>query len=1122
MEAKCSCSDCETVACYTKHQTSQDLCSAQPLSKTCLYFNKLDKNISTFSFDDKKVAKIDSKDESFDNDENYGELFDTHSAASQEDNLCHRHISLNESSHVFSPSRAELSAQIMNFPFQNFTSSLNSNFIAPRSYASKTPFDIFEKIKEVYKACSCKVCECIIGKPQTNERCRCKPCKCEECHNMREEVTISKAISFRSIDHPPKTRKQDCQKLERTSFSKFTGREIKQACNCKPCECSQCKKISGCESSRPMATTMAFQKLVVATVESESQNRVECSCAPCTCLDCSHRYDRAASSNTRHDMSTEMTRHLGCHCTTCLNEACIPDGANACSCETRNRDRIMKKPVQRDTDFDIHRSVVTRQKNKANRGRHDLIAMFASVSKLCPEFVYQLKECTCECECVSCNYKQDSANAVKTSKVIADSNCNSNDTVTYGSLAINHELKARKSCLKANNNSSSYNCDYDVSHCDRLAKGLNRFSDIKLTENYSSTTIKCKISSNECNTRTAFCTGGVCDCMLCECERCVTRNEVIYPIKKGEKLTPAIFEHKLNRSFITFRDETVKYDANYKTLEKKARLSSTDEDYKIYVENNNPHSSKTTVFNKNIVNKFQVPNSDLCVNISKDAKKSKVYSDNTLKRDDSKYKNSNIMLNKYKNENFLPLTTNSKNARANNLLNTHNSPIFNSSAKKRLSTLNYEKKIFAEDYNFEKASLSDDVTSNLPMSKKNQNNYLISSRSESKQKLTKRAVHYSNSIEKAHRDKKKADSDLARYEIAKIDRMKYNSDYDEDYRRAQKTLKESRAFSLHLIKLLNQYEKANREFKSMDHNLMHLKHSYILPNVHPYQGLLNIEAWRTENYSNNAITKNSFQDVYAKETNINYKPRISNENLYENINERANQPGSIKPLNQSIDDEIYLNDKAISNFKHNSTKQISRDNLDKIISDGKLIESTEICSRTFSESSNHKTLQEIERDSSTTSSFNSFDMNENSIKRDKSLNLIETNKQTGEYYSVRARKKNYTQMYKEAVTESKQRKLFSTQVAKCYIANETVKEMYKPDREIDQHMTPKESKVSVAVTVSKVDKTALEEIDDSTTVKNVKSHSLIYQESNTEQTNVIFKSPMEVGVFAYLLYCFHN
>ncbi|XP_060801651.1 uncharacterized protein LOC106137330 isoform X2 [Amyelois transitella] len=269
---------------------------------------------------------------------------------------------------------AKLSAQIMNLPYEEFEESYNiiNQDIPITKNKMKTNLsnEILKRIKDVYRACSCKVCECIAGKSLNLDRvCDCKPCECEDCKLFQNFSNTSKSNCL----YKKKPKEMDLG---------VSKRIMNQLCDCKPCDCIKC---------------MPPRTYITARV-SESHQANNCSCSTCHCLECERNFF-SLSSHLTHEMSTGMTRSCGCE--QCLDQRCRgAGGTDDCRCEMPSK--AIFKPVEKDSyDYDIRRaSVYPKYNSKYN---HDTIAMYASVSSNYPTLGTLTEACSCEeCECIAC------------------------------------------------------------------------------------------------------------------------------------------------------------------------------------------------------------------------------------------------------------------------------------------------------------------------------------------------------------------------------------------------------------------------------------------------------------------------------------------------------------------------------------------------------------------------------------------------------------------------------------------------------------------------------------------------------------------------------------------------
>nr|XP_049703504.1 uncharacterized protein LOC110382220 isoform X4 [Helicoverpa armigera] len=339
--------------------------------------------------------------------------------------------------------KAMLSAEVMDVPYTEFNASVACAKSESTNKLKKlTKYDIFKRIKEAYKACSCKVCECIAGKPVKPDICKCKPCECTDCLSFLERNDFNTSSSGSSKCTCDGCNKSLCpvamNKLEICDCSPCNcvdcARGFTKSCDCEPCQCVVCKA----------RTIPQRQTLVVAPVGREQNvQRIACTCSPCDCIECGqvHRL----TSSVMHEMSTGTNRHALCRCEICLDDACDQSGVDSCKCPKRNK--VMNKPVEKDThDFDIRVATIVQkpmaQQNNRKGKSHDTIAMFAAVPNTYPDLQSSIQECTCEegCECISCVYKEHAINSIKSSQLFT--------SIETGA----------KSSISENRTFSSYHC----------------------------------------------------------------------------------------------------------------------------------------------------------------------------------------------------------------------------------------------------------------------------------------------------------------------------------------------------------------------------------------------------------------------------------------------------------------------------------------------------------------------------------------------------------------------------------------------------------------------------------------------------------------------------------------
>lgn len=458
---------------------------------------------------------------------------------------------------------AKLSAQIMNVPYKEFKESVSYNRSDETSstITRLSKLDIFKRIKEAYKACSCKVCECIAGKSllSRNEYCKCKPCNCQDCAALAKDLDKKAKTKQYYIGCP-------CIRCDRINQCKGLIKKTDQPkdvcdcdpcdclrcvdsnskpCNCKPCECIECKSYR-IDKSKPINT------IVVASIR-EDVPRSYCQCSPCDCAECGQDYPM--SSSLRHEMATGISRPANCACENCMSQSCEANDSISCTCEIQKQ--IMRKPVEKDTrDYDIHRASVKKRGLAEKRTNHDTIAMFASVKdNYYPKFgPTSQKKCSCgNCECVICSCKETTAMSIKSSRYLLPSEKTSNKGACQCSPCEceicndNYNRGTSHSWL----HKTSCKCDVcDCLNCVDSSKPSTSNAKDNKPFIFNNT---CKCSPCECADCQKImykCTGDSCYCSKCKCQMCSDHNkfinETVYTGKADGNRFPSTFGMKLN------------------------------------------------------------------------------------------------------------------------------------------------------------------------------------------------------------------------------------------------------------------------------------------------------------------------------------------------------------------------------------------------------------------------------------------------------------------------------------------------------------------------------------------------------------------------------------------------
>ncbi|CAH1286813.1 unnamed protein product [Chrysodeixis includens] len=453
--------------------------------------------------------------------------------------------------HTEAAGTAKWSAQVMDSPctdFQNSSSHKQENICGKAHKLTK--HEIFKRIQEAYKACSCKVCECIIGNSsfskQSKDICNCKPCECNDCISYLDKMNHEPPAKQLSTTHEGNCSCIRCDKRH------CKGVDQQQTCDCKPCDCVKCTHLTQpCDCDPCQCVVCQRRKklhkqrtLVVAPV-GQSVQRVSCTCSPCECIECG---GFPATSRVTNETSTATNRHAQCRCEICLNEHCENSAVNFCRCESQKG--VINKPVAKGShDYDIRTAsvVLKRQKIKDKiklSSRHDTVAMFAAVPYAFPTHSAKsipsvTKTYSCEkCECVSCDCKENGINSNKPSQLFT-----LNNLPTLSKHAINSHFKT--------NSPQNYNCaNFENKTCDdSLEQKTNCMSNvcdcINCAEESKVTKYTLNDSKGQCIDNEIKIISGMGHTYQCskyiyeESYRDDCRsNQIVHPIQRGEILSP--------------------------------------------------------------------------------------------------------------------------------------------------------------------------------------------------------------------------------------------------------------------------------------------------------------------------------------------------------------------------------------------------------------------------------------------------------------------------------------------------------------------------------------------------------------------------------------------------------
>lgn len=420
---------------------------------------------------------------------------------------------------------ATLSAQIMDLPYKDFKNSLSLQKSTDVINSNKiTKQDILAKLKQIYKACSCKVCECIpsfsgnyISKNDTcaqldrqiaqrdcqqlpHSGCPCYRCDRKDCRGVwKNEMAAASSC--------------DCVQFARS----FTKR-----CDCEPCQSEECTSMN----------THLQRPVIVAPVQGNFQQS-RCQCEPCECANCTQNYGRMTPSLMR-EVSTGMVSQRNCNCNSCVSNYCQFDDAD-CRCDTQKR--IVRKPIDRSgRDYDLRQAILEKKsfsrKPSGKFKNNDTIAMFTFAGNTYSNTGFSTSEddrSGMDCEFNFLLEKEKRGIKIKKLNEDKDSPL-SFSNLSDKSLSVDYECRwcsrneeARSDLMKTTRDLSDCNCD--TCNC-MVCKGLeNVFDDHNKSRRNE--ILFYKTSKNG---------EGLSDNI---------ETEFLYPLKKGKVLTPAMFEAKI-------------------------------------------------------------------------------------------------------------------------------------------------------------------------------------------------------------------------------------------------------------------------------------------------------------------------------------------------------------------------------------------------------------------------------------------------------------------------------------------------------------------------------------------------------------------------------------------------
>ncbi|CAK1555247.1 unnamed protein product [Leptosia nina] len=363
--SNCSCPECDSLKCFSiRHSKQNKTCTCSQTSKLCLQncgidperkdipkttVNRVNRNVEF------QNEVSEHKNLKYTNDSIESEYSDCISIAESQNNI--RNEPMIPLKNI-SDTTAQLSAQVMDVALPDLNESIikNARYKDSLTELKTAKQDILSKLRDIYKACSCKVCECIPIKSLFNPKdtCSCKPCECSECKLLNRYYGNN--IKEKPHSGCPCIRcdRKDCRGIVRKSA-------VKQKCSCKPCECLKCSEsfstLCDCEpckclDCRTKAARLSRNFIVASVDQTTHGNTCDCE-APCECANCVPNYGTAGALQER---STGTVNHSICPCANCLNDSCQTDRAN-CRCEIQKG--IMNKPFRREhQDYDIRNVVI--------------------------------------------------------------------------------------------------------------------------------------------------------------------------------------------------------------------------------------------------------------------------------------------------------------------------------------------------------------------------------------------------------------------------------------------------------------------------------------------------------------------------------------------------------------------------------------------------------------------------------------------------------------------------------------------------------------------------------------------------------------------------------------------
>lgn len=1062
MEPQRSSCGCKSFSSFTKQHP---LCiyGHRRASKKYIFFNHIDKKkLSTFSFnDDLKLTENNNKvfkDEIYESgDQNPEKSTETPYLVSCE-STSDKYFSLTSSLKTLTKSAAELSAQIMNIPFKDKKILSWQEFASQASISKLNLFHIFEKIKDVYKACSCKVSECIVRKPRHSETY--DPQKCGNVNNYKGKVNVASTFRSSKVGDGSDTLRLEQELKQKYDFNcaecsrrydvnKNLWHEMSMGiprplgCICETClnvpslptgtntcSCENCHKVMGKSVQREtdydnrvdrgqldlMSMIAALSKI---NLSSHNRSQVK----KCSCQNKYSCYNNKKDSASAADSSNFTT-----------DNEYIRNGAMISLLE---REFVTKKSCLKTTQ------ATPSYKNHERFSEIKSNSCFYSKSNSCKRSsqwrnygvimtTYTCYNCHCtHYECERCNSKNDATNKKEIKRTPA----------TFRN-------KINRSFITLHDEGNQNTDDYP-----------RKQTYPSLSEDY--------FTMNFLN-----------DDLVDECDENPHMNFPDIEQQLCQKLTAKSKKKLQNQPFL-YPSSIKRYLNINGTVKLQASSSNIFSDYTISRQMNSENNSQTD-------NKYENKkcNSSRSIYLTPFRKKTATFLSDFINLDkfgDNKHKKLNThSKNTYDNVNVF---SNCNKHFAKNVFGKHATSSRSTNYNERNSSIIRKCYLVKDVQPINESSQCNIIErrDRLGVTQiANENNMLFSKL----QEYCKQAVHYSNCVEKTH----KATIEIDSKEVENLPNLNTRNKFNivEDYNRSQKTIKDAQIFSLHLKSLLDTYEKANREFESVSCKLTHFIQTLqrgvsCIENV----GRESKEKLMLESSGENVTTTDSFD--YTKDFNANTL-------LFDSRHRRFNSENRLDIHLESILSSKSTDDWNPIRYIEEKTESI-RDSKKLKLKETKITEHLEKVNDkvanvnpkqkklsykiNFSPNCNDHAIIEFKKDTSITFSFYKSDITDDSSNCQKKLYpIVETNVPKNIHLQYLVKKSNikkqfkrYTKTCRQAIVGSNRKKLSVPKLAKWSTITgtlEDVDQINKNEKVIDKLIKTNESKLSIAVTESDV------------------------------------------------------